>query len=87
MEVWGGRHLSLALMVLGLMIFVCQMKGSVGIRIVIDREECFSHNVQYEGDTLHLSFVVIKADTAWSSYGDEGVDLVVRSFILFNLLS
>ncbi|XP_062107120.1 transmembrane emp24 domain-containing protein p24beta2 [Humulus lupulus] len=78
MELWGGRHVSCwGLMVLGLVVFVCQMNGSEGIRFVIGKEECFSHNVQYEGDTLHLSFVVIKADTPWS-YGDEGVDLVVK---------
>jgi hypothetical protein len=43
---------------------------------VIDREECFSHNVDYEGDTVHVSFVVIKADTPWH-YTQDGVDLVV----------
>eukprot|EP00252_Welwitschia_mirabilis_P004751 TRINITY_DN1504_c0_g1_i1.p1 TRINITY_DN1504_c0_g1~~TRINITY_DN1504_c0_g1_i1.p1 ORF type:complete len:213 (-),score=40.34 TRINITY_DN1504_c0_g1_i1:142-780(-) len=48
-----------------------------GIRFVIDREECFSHAVQYGGDTVHVSFVVIKADTTWH-YGDYGVDLVVK---------
>lgn len=50
-----------------------------GIRFVIDREECFSHNVEYEGDTVHVSFVVIKADTPWH-YSEEGVDLVVRDY-------
>ncbi|XP_020089378.1 transmembrane emp24 domain-containing protein p24beta2 [Ananas comosus] len=48
-----------------------------GIRFVIDREECFSHEAQYEGDTVHVSFVVIKADTPWH-YSDDGVDLVVK---------
>ncbi|KAA0047128.1 ABC transporter I family member 6 [Cucumis melo var. makuwa] len=42
---------------------------------MIDREECFSHQVQYEGNTVHVSFVVIKADSPWH-YGDDGVDLV-----------
>lgn len=56
---------------------------------MIDREECFSHNVQYEGDTVHASFVVIKADSSWYNSHD-GVDLVVSSiivncFYLFNL--
>ena len=54
------------------------LKGSEGIRFVIDRDECFSHDVKYEGDTVHVSFVVIKADSPWH-YGSEGVDLVVRS--------
>ncbi|XP_054797501.1 transmembrane emp24 domain-containing protein p24beta2-like [Prosopis cineraria] len=47
-----------------------------GIRFVIDREECFSHNVQYERDTIHVSFVVIKIDSSWQ-YTVEGVDIVV----------
>lgn len=53
------------------------LQPTVAIRFVIDREECFSHQVPYEGDTVHVSFVVIKADTPWH-YGDEGVDLVVK---------
>lgn len=54
-----------------------QMTPAVGIRFLIDHEEeCFSQNVQYEGDTVHVSFVVIKAETTWT-YGDDGVDLVV----------
>lgn len=72
------RHVGQVLMAaVGIMVIVCEMQGSVGIRFVIDREECFSHSVQYEGDTLHLSFVVVKADTQWS-YGEEGVDLVIK---------
>ncbi|KAJ7960945.1 Transmembrane emp24 domain-containing protein [Quillaja saponaria] len=48
-----------------------------GIRFVIDREECFSHDVKYEGDTVHVSFVVIKVDSAWH-YTQDGVDFVVK---------
>ncbi|KAH7842609.1 hypothetical protein Vadar_007309 [Vaccinium darrowii] len=53
------------------------MERAVGIRFVIDREECFSHNIQYEGDTVHVSFVLIKTDTPWH-YGHDGVDLVIK---------
>lgn len=52
------------------------LRAVSGIRFVIDREECFSHNVEYEGDTVHVSFVVIKSDAAWH-YSDDGVDLLV----------
>ena len=52
------------------------LRPAAAIRFVIDREECFSHNVEYEGDTVHVSFVVIKAETPWH-YSEEGVDLVV----------
>ncbi|KAJ7963610.1 Transmembrane emp24 domain-containing protein [Quillaja saponaria] len=48
-----------------------------GIRFVIDREECFSHDVKYEGETVHVSFVVIKVDSFWH-YTQDGVDLVVK---------
>ncbi|XP_072970316.1 transmembrane emp24 domain-containing protein p24beta2-like isoform X2 [Typha angustifolia] len=54
-----------------------QLRFSLGIRFVIDREECFSHQIEYAGDTVHVSFVVIKADTPWH-YSDDGVDLVVK---------
>jgi len=56
---------------------VLLLRPAAAIRFVIDREECFSHNVEYEGDTVHVSFVVIKAETPWH-YSEEGVDLVVR---------
>lgn len=59
-------------------VVLCQMKGSAGLRIVIDREECFSHDAKYEGDTVHVSFVVIKIDSSWH-YTQDGVDLVVWS--------
>ena len=61
------------------------LQRAEGIRFVIDRDECFSHDVKYEGDTVHVSFVVIKADSPWH-YGDEGVDLVVCSFSLHLIL-
>ncbi|KAK8967022.1 Transmembrane emp24 domain-containing protein p24beta2 [Platanthera guangdongensis] len=57
--------------------FLSCLQLAAGIRFVIDREECFSHQVPYEGDTVHVSFVVIKAETSWH-YGNEGVDLVVK---------
>ncbi|GKD95599.1 transmembrane emp24 domain-containing protein p24beta2-like protein [Tanacetum coccineum] len=60
-----------------LMIVILSMltREVVGIRFVIDREECLSHNVEYEGDTVHVSFVVIKAETVWH-FTEDGVDLV-----------
>ncbi|XP_031259719.1 cellulose synthase-like protein E1 isoform X2 [Pistacia vera] len=60
-----------------LLALVLSPQGVFGIRFVIDREECFSYNVQYEGDTVHTSFVVIKSDKYWYG-GTEGVDLVVK---------
>ncbi|XP_066390535.1 transmembrane emp24 domain-containing protein p24beta2-like isoform X2 [Miscanthus floridulus] len=54
------------------------LHNAAAIRFVIDREECFSHNVDYQGDTVHVSFVVIKAETPWH-YTQDGVDLVVKN--------
>ncbi|KAK9056821.1 hypothetical protein SSX86_024185 [Deinandra increscens subsp. villosa] len=48
-----------------------------GIRFVIDREECLSVNVDYEGDTVYVSFVVIKAESPWH-FSEEGIDLVIK---------
>ncbi|CAN0875124.1 Transmembrane emp24 domain-containing protein p24beta2 [Linum grandiflorum] len=49
----------------------------LGIRFVIDREECFSYDVKYDGDTVHVSFVVIKVDSSWDRSTD-GIDLVIK---------
>ncbi|KAK4781538.1 hypothetical protein SAY86_015640 [Trapa natans] len=62
---------------IGLIALFLSLEAVVGIRFVIDREECFSYNVQYGGDTVHVSFVVIKSDSAWH-YNQDGVDLVVK---------
>ncbi|KAF7833182.1 transmembrane emp24 domain-containing protein p24beta2-like [Senna tora] len=70
---WGFLRHVFVFMLIGVL---CNLKGSEGIRFVIDREECFSHDVKYEGDTVHVSFVVIKSDSIWR-FGGEGVDLVV----------
>ncbi|KAL1555426.1 transmembrane emp24 domain-containing protein p24beta2-like isoform X1 [Salvia divinorum] len=59
------------------MVIVCLLRLGLGIRFVIDKEECFSHNILYEGDVVHASFVVIKADNAWHHI-DDGIDLVIK---------
>ncbi|CAI8593994.1 unnamed protein product [Vicia faba] len=61
-----------------LLLLLSNINVVFGIRFVIDREDCFGHNVQYEGDTVHASFVVIStADASWQ-LAQEGVDLVVK---------
>ncbi|KAI3457706.1 hypothetical protein Pfo_014369 [Paulownia fortunei] len=75
-----GTRSSRILMKMLFWMIIClmlQFRGGFGIRFEIDKEECLSHNVQYEGDTVHVSFVVIKADAPWH-YGHEGVDLVIK---------
>ncbi|KAJ9672423.1 hypothetical protein PVL29_025869 [Vitis rotundifolia] len=71
MKIWAPEFGFFVILVLLSVQAVC------GIRFVIDREECFSHNVEYEGDTIHASFVVIKVDASWH-YSKDGVDLVVK---------
>ncbi|KAJ8754862.1 hypothetical protein K2173_015374 [Erythroxylum novogranatense] len=63
--------------ILVLLAFFLTPNAVFGIRFVIDREECLSHEVKYEGDTVHVSFVVIKVDSSWH-YSHEGVDLVIK---------
>ncbi|KAI8557453.1 hypothetical protein RHMOL_Rhmol04G0012200 [Rhododendron molle] len=70
------RFLEFALIVTLTSLF-WSLQSVVGIRFVIDREECFSHKVEYEGDTVHFSFVVIKSEGSWH-YAPDGVDLVVK---------
>ncbi|KAG8057328.1 hypothetical protein GUJ93_ZPchr0002g24073 [Zizania palustris] len=71
------RSLRLGYLLLLVLWMLPFLRPTVAIRFVIDREECFSHNVDYEGDTVHVSFVVIKAETPWH-YTEDGVDLVVK---------
>lgn len=70
---WGNVVAGIMLMVMSL-----RLRGAAGLRFVIDTEECFSHKVQYEGDTVHFSFVVIKSDGTWHSEDEGGIDLVVK---------
>ncbi|CAA0808409.1 Transmembrane emp24 domain-containing protein p24beta2 [Striga hermonthica] len=60
-----------------IMLMMMQLRFGLGIRFEIKNEECLSHNVVYSGETVHVSFVVIKADAPWS-YGHEGVDLQIK---------
>ncbi|KAI3911705.1 hypothetical protein MKX01_029466 [Papaver californicum] len=69
MEYLSSKFIPFALLVILLILQV-----AVGVRFVIDREECFSHSVPYEGDTVHVSFVVIKAE------GWHHVDLLKNKF-------
>ncbi|KAG7022792.1 Transmembrane emp24 domain-containing protein p24beta2, partial [Cucurbita argyrosperma subsp. argyrosperma] len=51
MERWAMRCV---VMMAFVGVLLLNLRRSEGIRFVIDREECFSHNVQYEGDTVHI---------------------------------
>jgi hypothetical protein len=73
MEWWDLRDA--VVVIVALCLFTT--KGTEGIRFSIDKEECLSHKVEYEGDTVHVSFVVIKANSLWH-YDKEGVDLVIK---------
>lgn len=83
-EKWGIKKMVMCILMLW---SINLLKGANGLRFVIDREECFSHKVEYEGDTVHFSFVVIKVDSAWHSENEGVVDLVVNflSFPFCNL--
>ncbi|WMV59805.1 hypothetical protein MTR67_053190 [Solanum verrucosum] len=70
---WGNMS-----SVMTLLLFLHFLQGIYGIRFVIDKEECLSHNVHLEGDTIHVSFVVVQADTPWHSANEGGVDLMIK---------
>lgn len=82
MEKWVLRYIAMAMMGL-----LCSIKMASGIRFVIDKEECVSHKVDKEGDTLHISFVVIETDDSWHfTDSDQGVDLQVIMHLLYPFL-
>lgn len=82
MQMAAGRLRFERVLMIAVIVLSMLLREVVGIRFVIDREECLSHNVEYEGDTVHVSFVVIKADTVWH-FTDDGVDLLVNFLCLF----
>ncbi|KAE8685878.1 Emp24/gp25L/p24 family/GOLD family protein isoform 2 [Hibiscus syriacus] len=69
-----GKRSEIAWVAMGF--FLWSLNVAEGVRFVIDREECLSHDVKYEGDTVHVSYVVIKSDAPWN-FNNEGVDLVI----------
>ncbi|KAF2292473.1 hypothetical protein GH714_023224 [Hevea brasiliensis] len=74
MEKWVLRYAAVVIMAM-----LWRMERTCGIRFVIDKEECVSHKVETEGDTLHISFVVIEADSSWHfTDSDQGVDLLIK---------
>lgn len=75
MELWDLRGAVVVVAAVALSLLFA-FKETEGVRFSVDREECLSQNVEYEGDTVHASFVVIKTDSQWH-YVDDGVDLVV----------
>ncbi|GLT57484.1 hypothetical protein SLA2020_304520 [Shorea laevis] len=53
------------------------VKTVLAIRIFMQGEECLSYEVKYIGDTLLVSFVVVKYESSWQK--DQQVfDLVVK---------
>ena len=64
-----------------------EARRAEAIRFVIDKKECWSHDVPYDGDTVHVSYVVIKSESAWNfDHTAVGLDLVVSAFSSFSPL-
>ena len=62
-----------------------EARRAEAIRFVIDKKECWSHDVPYDGDTVHVSYVVIKSESAWNfDHTAVGLDLVVSAFSSFS---
>ncbi|RZC92610.1 hypothetical protein C5167_029536 [Papaver somniferum] len=71
-----SRFMMLMTVVGVLSISLQQSQYVVGIRFVVEKEECLSHSMPYEGDMVQVSYVVIKADVPWNSGLEDGVDLI-----------
>lgn len=64
-----------------------EARRAEAIRFVIDKKECWSHDVPYDGDMVHVSYVVIKSESAWNfDHTAVGLDLVVSAFSSFSPL-
>ena len=73
---------SSALPILLLLLSLSRLAESV--RFVLTREECFTENVEYDGDMVHVSFVVISYEHAWNyQQQSTGVDLSVGAYLRF----
>ncbi|EFJ16102.1 hypothetical protein SELMODRAFT_116990 [Selaginella moellendorffii] len=69
--------MALPLLPLALSILLLSASSAQALRFVIDRKECFAHPVEYDGDLVHVSYVVVKSDSTWG-FEQAGVDLVVE---------
>ncbi|EFJ08001.1 hypothetical protein SELMODRAFT_132599 [Selaginella moellendorffii] len=69
--------MALPLLPLALSILLLSATSAQALRFVIDRKECFAHPVEYDGDLVHVSYVVVKSDSTWA-FEQAGVDLVVE---------
>ncbi|KAG0577351.1 hypothetical protein M758_5G143600 [Ceratodon purpureus] len=64
-------------LLLGVLLVVARQ--AEGIRFVIDKKECWHHEVPYDGDQVRVSYVVIKSESAWSfDHTAVGLDLIVE---------
>lgn len=74
------------ILVLAVWLLLQGAKAAEGIRFVIDKKECWQHEVPYDGDQVRVSYVVIKSESSWSfDHTAIGLDLIVRLKTLFML--
>lgn len=55
------------------------MGGVIGLRFMLEKEECLSHKVEH-GATVRASFVVVKVH-GWRQSMNSGADLVVSQIL------
>ncbi|KAH7422402.1 hypothetical protein KP509_12G007200 [Ceratopteris richardii] len=58
-------------------IILGHVNPAMGIQFSLKKEECFTQAVEYEGDLVHISYVVIESDRAWD-YEIPGIDVTVE---------
>lgn len=67
------------ILVLAVWLVLQGAKAVEGIRFVIDKKECWQHEVPYDGDQVRVSYVVIKSESSWSfDHTAIGLDLIVE---------
>ncbi|MCO5579908.1 hypothetical protein L7F22_033774 [Adiantum nelumboides] len=51
--------------------------SAMALQFLLNNEECFTESVEYDGDLVQVSYVVIKSDRAWD-YEAPGIDLSIE---------
>ncbi|KAH7352989.1 hypothetical protein KP509_19G073800 [Ceratopteris richardii] len=61
-----------------LSVFAIHVAPANAVRVVLSHEECFYETVEYDGDLIHVSFVVIRAEHYWNYEYPAGIDLTIE---------
>ncbi|KAH7404000.1 hypothetical protein KP509_15G004700 [Ceratopteris richardii] len=60
-----------------MMVVTLFLQSAMAIEFLLSKEECFVQNVDYEGDLVHVSYVVVRTQNAWD-YDVPGIDVSIE---------